>query len=301
MKKIQSFFVLLVCIVSTAAHAQNITDLKNRINEVLEGKEATVGISIAGMNPQDTLSIHGEKKLPMQSVYKFHLALTVLNQVAEGKLSLEDTYEITPKHLDNSLWSVIRKKYPNGGRLSLADIVTYTVANSDNVGCDLLFDVIGGTKVANTYMHQMGISNVAIKDKEEMIQSNWELQYKNWTTPNSATKVLKTFYENKHQELSSTHHAFIWDVMKKSWSRDISMKTYLPENTVIAHKTGYSGKNDNGLIGAQNDIGILFLPDDRYFYLSIFITNSKETSEVNQKLIADITKFTYAFFEHRNH
>ena len=297
MKKIQSFFVLLVCIASTATHAQNITDLKNRINEILEGKEATVGISIAGMNPQDTLSINGEKKLPMQSVYKFHLALTVLNQVAQGKLSLEDTYEITPKHLDNSLWSVIRKKYPNGGYLSLADIVTYTVANSDNVGCDLLFDVIGGTKVANTYMHQMGISNVAIKDKEEMIQSNWELQYKNWTTVNTANKVLKTFFENENQELSTESHSFIWEIMKTSWFGKISMKTYLPKNTVIAHKTGHSGKNDNGLTGAQNDIGIIFLPNGNYFYLSVFINDSKETKIVNEKIIADIAKLSWNYFK----
>lgn len=299
MTKIKFIIIVLLSLNSNYIISQNINILKDSISKILTDKDAIVGISILGINSKDTISINGNKKLPMQSVYKYHLALTVLNQVDQGKLSLNDTIKITKQHIDTPLWSLIRKKLPNGGKLTLGQIIKYTVANSDNVGCDILFDLIGGPSKVENYMRENSISEIAIKHNEAIMQSDWELQYENWTTPNEATKALKTFYDNKQQELSTENHSFLWGIMKKSWFGKISMKSYIPENTIVAHKTGHSGKNDNGLTGAQNDIGIIFLPNGNHFYLSILISNSNETSEVNQKLIANITRLTYDYFEHK--
>lgn len=299
MTKFKFIIIVLLSLNSNYIISQNINILKDSINKILTDKDAIVGVSILGINSKDTISINGNKKLPMQSVYKYHLALTVLNQIDQGKLSLNDTIKITKQHIDTPLWSLIRKKLPNGGKLTLAQVIKYTIANSDNVGCDILFDLIGGPSKVENYMHENSISEIAIKHNEAIMQSDWELQYENWTTPNEATKALKTFYENKQQELSSENHSFLWRIMKKSWFGKISMKSYIPKNTIVAHKTGHSGKNDNGLTGAQNDIGIIFLPNGNHFYLSILISNSNETSEVNQKLIANITRLTYDYFEHK--
>ncbi len=288
--------MLLSC---NTANAQKINTLKKNLEKILIDKDATIGVSIMGMSPDDTISINGNKHLPMQSVYKYHLAATVLHEVDSGKFDLNDTIKITKEHLDSPLWSVIRKKNPNGGNFTLGDVIKYTVANSDNIGCDILFDLIGGPIMVQNYMHEISISEVAIRHKEAMIQNDWELQYQNWTTANTANKALKLLYENKGNLLSTESHAFLWEVMKKSWFGNISMKTYLPENTVIAHKTGHSGKNEKGITGAQNDIGIIFLPNGNYFYLSILISNSTEESEVNKNVIADITKLTYDYFNDR--
>lgn len=297
MNKIKFFIVSFIFIlISNTFEGQNIQVLKKNIEKILINKKATVGISIEGITPSDTISINGFMRLPMQSVYKYHLALTVLHYVDLRKLNLNDTVIITKQHLDNPLWSVIRKKYPTGGHLALSEVIKYTIANSDNIGCDLLFDLIGGPTTANSYMHKMGITDITIKHNEKTMQGNWELQFQNWTTPNSATKALKTFFENKNEQLSTKSHSFLWETMRNSWFGKISMKSYLPENTIIAHKTGHSGKNEKGITGAQNDIGIIFLPNGKYYYLSILISNSKETSEINQKIIADITKLTYNYF-----
>lgn len=50
-------------------------------------------------------------------------------------------------------------------------------------------------------------------------------------------------------------------------------------------------------MGADNDIGIVFLPDGRYFYIGILVSNSTETSEVNKKIIADISKIAWDYFK----
>ena len=236
----------------------------------------------------------------MQSVYKYHLAVEVLHQVDQNKLSFSDSITITQEHLDNGLWSVIRQQHPDGVTLPLSEVVKYTVANSDNVGCDILFDLVGGPPAVENFMRQTGINDVSIKHNEGTMQNDWQLQYLNWTTPNGANKALQVFYENSEGQLSQSSHAFLWEVMQQSWFGELSLKTFLPENTVIAHKTGHSGKNDEGLTGAQNDIGIVFLPDGKYFFLSILISDSKEENEVNQRIIADIAKVSYEYFQNKS-
>lgn len=95
MKTMKFVIILLLILNSNLFNGQNINVLKNRINEILIDKDATVGISIMGTNPKEIISINGNKKLPMQSVYKYHLALTVLNKVEQGKLDLNDSIKIT--------------------------------------------------------------------------------------------------------------------------------------------------------------------------------------------------------------
>jgi len=151
----------------------------------------------------------------------------------------------------------------------LAEILKYTVASSDNVGCDVLFRLLGGPKVVEAFLHQAGIADIAIEYDEVTQQLVWERQYKNWTTADAAIVALKIFYENNAQRLSLESHRFLWDTMKSSWTGKKTIKGNLPKGTIVAHKTGHSGKNAAGLTAAQNDIGIVFLPDGSYFYLSI--------------------------------
>lgn len=252
-------------------------------------------MAFVGSNPGDTLSINGDRRLPMQSVFKFHLALAVLHHIDSGQASLSDTLNITKDDLSTGLWSVIRNKYPDGARLTLAEVLRYTVANSDNVGCDILFRLLGGVQKVEAYLHSVGIRDIAITYDEAEMQASWERQYENWTTAKAANLAMKTFYENKGRQLSLESHVFLWQTMKKSWNDRISMKSLLPEGTVIAHKTGHSGKDQWGVTRAQNDIGIIFLPDGGHFFLSVLISDSSESSETNKQLIAEITKRCWGY------
>jgi len=255
---------------SSFSHGKSIESLKESINALLETKDATVGVAILADDSSESISINGDKHLPMQSVFKYHLALVVLDQVDQGNLSLSDEIQISPKDLDNDLWSPIRKRYPEGVSLTLAEVLKFTVANSDNVGCDILIRMLGGPEVVQTYLHSSGIIDIAIKYNELNMQAVWERQYENWTTANASVLALKKFYENKEELLSTESHQFLWETMKSSTTGKDLIKANLPEGTVVAHKTGSSGKNVAGLIAARNNIAIVFLPDGSYFYLSVF-------------------------------
>lgn len=278
--------------------AQTIDELRQGVEKILEGKSATVGVAIRGMHPQDTLSLNGAERLPMQSVFKYHIALAILHQVDQGKLALDQVVEIDEQlvALYKYSWSPIRKKYPKGGKLSVAAVLRYTVALSDNLGCDVLLDLLGGTEVLASYLYSIGIKEIAVIHTEISMQAAWENQYENWTTAIAANQALQLFFENRDDLLSNKSHQFLLDVLKGTETGKESIKGLLPEGTVVAHKTGYSGKNNKGVTGALNDIGIVFLPDGSYFYLSVFVSNSMESDETNQRIIAEIAKLGWDYF-----
>lgn len=295
-KIITSCFILLLTL--SVTKAQSIETLREKITTVIENKSATVGVAIQGSNSNDSMSINGHQHLPMQSVFKYHLALAVLHQVDKGKLRLNKKIVIRKKDIQaySHLWSPLRKKYPNGARVSIAELLQYTVALSDNLGCDILFKLIGGTSVVQSFLHKIGIKDIAIHHNEMVMQSEWEKQYDNWTTAKAANQVLELFFENKNNLLSAQSHRFLLETLKGTKTGKKSIRGLLPQATIVAHKTGHSGKNKDGLTGALNDIGIVFLSDNSYFYISILVSDSMEEDSVNQQIIAEIAKLTWDYF-----
>lgn len=287
---------LLFLLISCQAAAQTADSLRHKIEQLVSAKNAVVGVAITGNDGKDTLSINGNGHFPLQSVFKFHIALAVLAQVDEGKLALDQKIKIEKKDLLPNLYSPIRNKYPNGTTLTISKILEYTVAQSDNVGCDLLLKLIGGPQAVEAYFLKNNFKDIAIKVNEETQQANWDLQFLNWTTPKAANEVLAAFYANQTKLLSEKSHAFIWKTMKQTSTGPARLKSRLPKNTVVAHKTGSSGTNKEGVTEAVNDIGVVFLPDGRYYFISIFVSKSKENNETNEKIIADISKAVWDYF-----
>ena len=296
MNKLFRLTALLCFLIYSQASAQTTDSLRQKIQQIVSAKNAVVGVSIIGNDGKDTVSINGDRHFPMQSVFKFHVALAVLSQIDKGKFSLDQKIKIEKKDLMPDLYSPIRDKYPDGVTLTISKILKYTVSESDNAGCDILLRLIGGPQVVEEYFTENNFNNISIKINEEVQQSNWDNQFQNWTTPQGANETLAGFYLNNTKLLSEKSYDFIWKIMKETSTGTNRIKGQLPENTVVAHKTGTSGANKEGLTAAVNDIGIVFLPNGQHFYISVFVTNSLENADTNEKIIADISKAAWDYF-----
>ncbi|WP_276978601.1 class A beta-lactamase, subclass A2 [Flavobacterium filum] len=292
MKKI----VLLLCLslFSVQLFAQNNNLLRKELNNIISTKNATIGVSIKGIESNDTLSINGNLNAPLMSVFKFHIALATLNLVDKGKLALSQKFFIKKEDLHEDTWSPIRDEFPNGNiYLTLDQLLRYTVSHSDNNGCDILLDLIGGTKTVQDFINKQGIKEFTIKVNEQEMRT-WENLYINTTTPLATTKLLEKFYKGKVLKKNSTKH--LYQIMIEC-SRGITwMKAGLPEGTELAHRTGISGRNENDLRAAMNDVGIFKLPNGNHVILSVYLKDITEEREVTEKIIADITKATWNYY-----
>ena len=286
--------ILLVLAFRLQSYAQ-MAKLNSQIEQITKGKQAKVGVAILDFDGKDTLTMNGAGHFPMQSVFKFHLALAVLNQIDKGKLSLNQKIFVKKADLHPNWWSPLRDKYPNGDvYVPLSELLSFTVSQSDNNGCDILFNLVGGPKKVNDYIHSLGIKEVAITSNEEVMQADWNVQYTNFSTPVAAVKLLEKFH--KKHILSKNSEAFLWKIMAETTTGATKIKSLLPKNTVFAHKTGWSGTNKDGLTGATNDIGIVTLPNGKQFAIAVFVTNSMEKETTNDRMIAEIGKATYDYF-----
>lgn len=296
MIKILRSIILLCLYIPYQTSAQFPDSIRQKIQQIVNTKDAIVGVSIIGSNKKDTLSFDHDRHFPMQSVFKLPIALAFLSEIDKGKFSLNQKITIAKEDLHQNTWSPIRDKYPNGANLSISEIINYTVAESDNNGCDILLRLIGGTKKVEDYFRKINFKNLSIKATEEEMHKEWNVQFQNWTTPKAASELLELFYTNKEKILSKRSHEFIWKVMRETSTGKNRLKGELPKTTIVAHKTGTSDTNNEGLTVAVNDIGIIFLPNKEHFFISVFVTDSKENTETNEKIIADITKVTWDYF-----
>jgi beta-lactamase class A len=271
-----------------------LNSIRKEITQNLSAKKADVGVSIMGIEDKDTLSINGKRHYPMQSVFKFHIALVVLAEVDKGNLSLTQKITIRKSDLTTGTWSPIERKYPEGSELTLAEILKYTVAESDNVGCDILLRLIGGPGIVNRYFATNNFEDISIKANEEEMHKDWNVQFSNWTTTNSTVSLLKAFFDQKL--LSATSNNFLLKTMIETSTGKMRIKGQLPESTIVAHKTGTSGTNEIGVSAALNDIGIVTLPNGKHFLISIFVSDSYENEETNEKIISDIAKLTWNYY-----
>ncbi|MBL1220476.1 CGA/CIA family class A beta-lactamase [Chryseobacterium sp. L7] len=290
MKKIGLFLIL----VSSLAMAQK-SVLAQKINSITEGKKATVGVSVLGFENNFTYSKNGDKELPTLSVFKFHIACALLDLVDKGKLSLDQKLFFKKEDMLENTWSPIREKYPDANiSLSLGEVLDYTVALSDNNGCDLLLKLIGGTQTVRKFMDSKGVKGFQIKRNEDDMHKNWKTQYDNFSTPNSAVQVLKKFYDGKLLSKQSTD--YLMKIMLGTKTGTNKIVEQLPENTPAAHKTGASGKYDDGLTVAENDMGIITLPNGKHYAIAVFVNNSTESDVVNCRMVSDISKAVWDDF-----
>jgi beta-lactamase class A len=283
-----SFFV------QAAAQQQS---LRADLEQIVKTADARVGIALLHLESRDTLSIHGKQHFPMQSVYKFPLAMAVLNQVDKGKLSLDQKVHIRKEDMLPNTWSPMAKKYPQGNAdVPLSELIMHTVSLSDNNTCDMLFRMLGGPKSVERYVHGLGIKNIAIVATEEEMHRDWNIQFTNWCEPTAMVQLLDIFYKQK--ALSKVNNDYLWKWMVETPTGMHRLKELLPAGTVVAHKTGTDGPNAEGVVGAINDAGIITLPDGKHIALVVYVSMLKDEKKA-EDTIARIAKACYDYYSVR--
>ncbi|MGZ3836350.1 MAG: serine hydrolase, partial [Mucilaginibacter sp.] len=90
--------------------------------------------------------------------------------------------------------------------------------------------------------------------------------------------------------LSKSSNEFLWKIMTETSTGPHRIKGLLPQGAIVAHKTGTSGTNDEGLTPATNDVGIITLPNGKHLAIAVLVCNSKADETTRDGVIAQIAK-----------
>jgi beta-lactamase class A len=259
------------------------------------GDGALVGVAVFQPGTAHRFEFNGDGHFPMMSVFKFPLAMYILDQVDKGKISLDQMIHIGWKDWDTLTHSPMRDKYQRqDADISVREMLGFTVSQGDNVGCDLLFRLAGGCAVVNDYIHRIGVADIHIAATEAEMNSTWEKQYDNWCTPVAMLDLLWRFSSGKC--LSAASNSLLKSMMTGSTTGGARIRGLLPPGTVVAHKTGLSNTNAAGLTAATNDVGIIFLPYEERLLVAVFVRDSKADLATREAVIARIARAAYKAF-----
>lgn len=268
-------------------------ELKKEIEIIVGGKDLKLGLALYDFSTGKSISINGNDKYPMQSVFKFPIGVALLDCVSRGEFSLSDSVTLTKADLLPDLWSPIRERWPEGVRLPLVSVMTYMVAHSDNIATDFLIHKIGGVARIQDIVNRLGAKKINIRNTEAEIQGSWSVQFDNWTTPNAMVDFLRLMNDGKLLDKANT--AVLWEIMASASSG--SVNRLVPKTVTFARKTGYSGVNSQGIIAAQNDVGIIEFEDGRRVAYAIFLTDSTLGTDAGYDILAQIGKAIWKAYE----
>ena len=271
-------FVLgIVCSCSAVA-----SDLSERIDSILAGKRMTVGVAAEWGGGS---FVHNDSLcFPLMSVFKTHVAMAVAARMKTDGFGPDSVVHIAKSRLLPGTYSPLRQKYPDRDvDITISELLRYSVAESDNNACDVLIDIAGGADYVDMYIRSLGITGFSISETEASMHEAPASCRNNWSRPSSMLGVLKKIFEP-----GDNPFGLLREIMKGTVTGADKIRAGVPGGVPVAHKTGSSGRSD-GVKTADNDAGVVFLPQGRC-YVVVFIMDSAETDAENAATIAAITR-----------
>lgn len=271
--------------------------LTANFNLIISGKDAKVGIGIIYDNHE--YSLNNELQYPVMSVFKLPIALTVLHKIETEGISLDSIFTITPAQMIADTYSPLRDKHPNQAiEISLRDIIRYTVSHSDNNTCDWLIAFVGGIDTVDRHIRSLGLDNFKYQFTEDEMHQNMLHCYDNWSTPLEMSRLLYRIYNDSM--LVTANLAFIKETMFQTPTGQNKLKAGLPSDARLEHKTGHSDRLHESTQIADCDAGVVYLPDNKQMYITVFIKDSRETDATNAAIIADVARIAYKTMTNQN-
>jgi beta-lactamase class A len=292
---------LLFALVPISLVAQ--TSLQSKVATIAQGAQGTVSVSCLLPGTRLNCDLNPHNHAPMQSMYKYPLALTVLHLAEIGKLFpnqqpgkpidviLDRTVRFLPEDIIPHAYSPLQDRYPNANvDVPLRELIRLAVGESDNGAEEVLLRIIGGPSVVQSYIRSLGISAFQLLDSERDLDHDESLQYRDWIEPAAAVQLLERLRNNP--PISPAANAFLIQTLTNSVTGPHRLRAGLPPGTVLAHKTGSSGTH-GGITAVTNDIGLITLPDGRKLAIAVFVTNSRADEDTREGVIARIGEAAY--------
>lgn len=260
-----------------------------KISEV-EGDFAIAFRSLSADSTQ--LLINEREVFHAASTMKTPVMIELYKQAAEGKFKLSDSIPIINEFksiVDGSLYAMDlgvdsqEELYDQiGKRATIYDLMYQMIIKSSNLATNILIEEVGAPNVTKS-MRDLGATDIEVLRGVED-QKAYDAGMSNTTTAFDLMVIMEAIAEGRavNPEASSE----MLKVLLDQYFKDLIPK-YLPEDTLIAHKTG-------SITGVQHDSAIVVLPDGKRYVLVILSKNLTDVA-AGKEAIAQISKMIYDF------
>ena len=239
------------------------SNLEQRLNYLVAGKSADVGIAALDLNTGETVSIKGDTPFPMASTVKVAVAALYLAQVDHGRRNLDDTINGTP----------------------VRSLMARMLIHSDNRATDIILKDLGGPTALHDWLKDNGVRGLRVdRTIAQLLSAKRDLwDHRDSSTPTAMVDLLKRIY--KGELIRPESRNYVLGLMAQCQTGKNRMKALLP-GVPIEHKTGT-------LNGLADDVGFLTMPDGHRVAIAIFTRGGTD----RPRTIAEAAKAVYDGFK----
>jgi beta-lactamase class A len=294
--------------------------LKTQIDSYWKKFPGRAGIAIYTPFSDEIIGKRQTERFPQQSVSKMWVALTILEQEAAGKLSLDKRIRVSRD--DVVVFSQPLKNYLNGRDtfdMSLRELLTHSINASDNLANNVLLRVAGGPKAINQMLDRRKVQSIRFGPGEVLLQSaiaglEWQPEYRkgnafnaqrsnipmakrkaaldayletplDGAAPGTIALVLKHFSERD----ASDPGAKLLKLMAGTYTGRSRLRSGLAPGWRLAHKTG-TGQVLGSTATAINDVGVMTAPDGCVYPVAVMIAETRAGKEATNAFMQNVAR-----------
>lgn len=246
-------------------------DLKNVVENVLKDSEGRYGIYIKNFKSKETYVKNEHDKFKPASLYKVWVLAAVLTQIKEGKISEDDSITADVVALNEKFESEEEDADLQTGvvNFTIKSAIEQMITISHNYAAYALIEKVGRGEIRK-FLEKYGLN-----------ESSFGIEFE--STASDLGKLFEGIYRG--EIIDPEYSQKMLDLLLRQQKND-RIPEYLPEGTLIAHKTGE-------LPNIRNDGGIVYSPNGDFVIIIL-----SETGDVAfaSETIAKISEASYKYF-----
>jgi beta-lactamase class A len=281
-----------------------------------------VGIAVKSVDEGWSAGWKADGLYPQQSVSKLWVAITAMDAVDKGKVSLDDPVTLTRDDLTLFHQPIAQGVLKTGSfTTTLGDLMVRQITQSDNTANDKLMRSVGGPAAVRAMIRAKHLGAIRFDNGERALQSKiaglrWNPAYSignaffeardalppetrkaafdhyvsdpyDGAAPSAIVAALARLKRGELLSPGSTQH--LLDIMSHTVTGANRLKGGLAPGWVLNHKTG-TGQVLGDAQAGYNDIGILTAPDRKSYAVAVMIKLTSVPLPVRMELMNDVVR-----------
>jgi beta-lactamase class A len=295
--------------------------LQARLTELAQAYGEPVGVAVTDIDEGWVTSVMGDHPFPQQSVSKLWVAITILDAIDHGRLTLDQSVMLWPE--DRSVFNqpISYQITDAGFQTSIRTLMHHALINSDNAANDKLMALAGGAPGVLDMIRRKSLEGVKLAEDEKHLQAHiagltWSPELSPYGAFDAARSRLPHDVRAAAMEayiaapydgaspvgivsglaalkrgelLSKDSTQVILDIMARCKTGPRRLKGGLPADWTIAHKTG-TGQDFKGASIGINDVGLITAPDGKTYAVAVMLQRTHKATPARLELMQAVTR-----------
>ena len=296
--------------------------LERQIAELWRTFPGKTGIAIKSIDGGWSIGHRADQNFPQQSVSKLWVAMTLLDKVDQGRISLSDSIRIGPDDLTLFYQPLAAEVKREGAVVkSVYTLLERALAYSDNTANDALLRHAGGPEAVNDFIRRSRLGKIKFGPGERLMQSQiagleWDQSLSqgrkfytaranlpietrrraladyladpiDGASPDAIVNALDQLARGKLLSANSTQ--LLQSILKRTRSGPKRLKAGVPSDWEFLHKTG-TGQVLGGTSTGYNDVGIMTAPDGSRYAVAVMLGDTTAPIPERMRMMQAVTR-----------